>query len=567
MKLSIIVPVYNVEKYIDKCLYSIQKQTITDWECLLIDDGSTDKSGAICEYYSAKDKRFKVVHKFNSGVVDTRNLGIYLAKGDYIGFVDSDDFLDPARYQKALEAAESKQYDIVRCDLRQIKINGETTIWTLPKGEYDIKSKILLSTSAYDNSGVVQSIYKSELVKGHNLYFRDCDYGEDWLFNVEAFTHAGKLYSLGEPLYNYIRHENSLSKSDLDPKRYLRMLHALNKACEELDTVPNFIYFKDIVLNNFYTRKSTLSMRKNHIDYVVPFVDNSDPVWIEQYNKYSPVKKDLESNGVQRFRADTELFKYQFRGIEKYMPFVGVIHLLVSSKSQVPDWIDQSKIHIVEHKDFIPEKFLPTFNSSTIEMFLHNIPGLSEKFIYGNDDFYYTYDLKSKFYFDEKNNIISRLEPHPLSEGNNPPLWKKIFINSYNLAKFGTTDIQNNNNVYYVPPHIEQGMLKSKIAEIYKKFEKDILASCTRFRDPKNLNQYLFTNWLILNDQYKNGCHSYRNFNASAKKIDIINAVTNPNKDKVIRSFVLNDTGDTSNMEFLKTCLNKLLPNKSKYEK
>lgn len=94
-RISIIVPVYNVEKYLRECLDSISAQTFTDWECLLIDDGSPDKSGAICDEYAAKDIRFKVFHKPNGGVSSARNLGLDKARGEWVTFIDSDDFISP----------------------------------------------------------------------------------------------------------------------------------------------------------------------------------------------------------------------------------------------------------------------------------------------------------------------------------------------------------------------------------------------------------------------------------------------------------------------------------------
>ena len=94
-KISIIVPIYNVEKYLWKCLDSISAQTFTDWECLLIDDGSPDNSGAICDEYAVKDTRFKVFHKPNGGVSSARNLGLDMASGEWVTFIDSDDFISP----------------------------------------------------------------------------------------------------------------------------------------------------------------------------------------------------------------------------------------------------------------------------------------------------------------------------------------------------------------------------------------------------------------------------------------------------------------------------------------
>ena len=94
-KLSIIVPVYNVEQYLDKCIKSILNQTFKDFELILVDDGSIDNSGEICDEYAKKDSRVKVIHKKNGGLAAARNTGLIIARGDYVGFVDSDDWIEP----------------------------------------------------------------------------------------------------------------------------------------------------------------------------------------------------------------------------------------------------------------------------------------------------------------------------------------------------------------------------------------------------------------------------------------------------------------------------------------
>ena len=96
--ISVIVPVYNVEEYVEKCVLSIINQTYKNLEIILVDDGSTDNSGKICDEIAIKDNRIKVIHKKNGGLSDARNVGIDIAKGDYLGFVDSDDYIDPDMY-------------------------------------------------------------------------------------------------------------------------------------------------------------------------------------------------------------------------------------------------------------------------------------------------------------------------------------------------------------------------------------------------------------------------------------------------------------------------------------
>lgn len=564
MKLSIIVPVYNSEKYIEKCLDSILNQDLKDWECFLIDDGSTDKSGAICDFYAIKDSRFKVVHKYNGGVSETRNLGLLLAKGEWVGFVDSDDWIDENRFSLAISKAEEANVPIVKCDIQQIRKNGTTSIWSTPKGLYTIQDKRILSSPEYDNSSAVANVFNNNFLKQNHLQFRDCNYGEDWLFNVETYTLAGKLYSLEKPLYHYQRHDASLSTTKIDSFRYIKMLNTLDKVCSQYKDNENWKLFEDIVINNFYTRNSTKELRKGVIDYVMPFVDGADINWVEEYNKYSPEKIDPDINGMERYRANQQLLKYHFRGIEKQMPWIGVIHLLVASESQVPDWINRDKVHIITHDKFIDKEFLPTFNSSTIEMFLPKIKGLSDKFIYSNDDLYYVYTLKEKFYF-EDNKIKTLIEAHPIQKGEIMPVWKQLFVNSWNLIN-PDKKVNNMCYEYYVPPHIECGMLKSSLIEVWNKYSDKMKASCTRFRDKKNLNQYIYTFNEVAKGNYVKGVHSYRNFNTKVKEDVLRNAIQNPNENKVIRSFVLNDVGDTGIIKVLEEELGKLYPDKCKYE-
>ena len=121
--LSIIVPVYNVEQYLGKCLDSIKNQSFKDFEAILIDDGSTDGSGAICDEYAARDNRFKVIHQENKGVSNARNVGLELAIGQYFGLIDADDQIEPDMYENMISTAKEYMADIVTCDYRQINGN------------------------------------------------------------------------------------------------------------------------------------------------------------------------------------------------------------------------------------------------------------------------------------------------------------------------------------------------------------------------------------------------------------------------------------------------------------
>lgn len=124
MKLSIIVPVYNVEPYLHRCVDSILNQTFEDFELILVDDGSPDNCPAICDEYELKDSRVKVIHKINGGLSDARNAGIEIAQGDYLGFVDSDDSISSHMYQRLLDMAQKHNADLVACGILNLDQDG-----------------------------------------------------------------------------------------------------------------------------------------------------------------------------------------------------------------------------------------------------------------------------------------------------------------------------------------------------------------------------------------------------------------------------------------------------------
>lgn len=113
--ISVIVPVYKVEKFLDRCINSIIQQTFTNLEIILVDDGSPDRSGEICDEWKMKDKRIRVIHKENGGLSDARNKGLDVATGDYVAFIDSDDWIDPDMFQLLYDATQKYQADIAEC--------------------------------------------------------------------------------------------------------------------------------------------------------------------------------------------------------------------------------------------------------------------------------------------------------------------------------------------------------------------------------------------------------------------------------------------------------------------
>ena len=213
MKFSIIIPVYNVVPYIRECLDSVLAQTFTDWEAICVDDGSTDNSGAILDMYAARDKRFRVVHKVNEGVSSARNVGLEIAKGDIVMFLDSDDLLRECALADIVSAA-SGNPNIDFVVFRDVKFkDGALPTWPHDT-EIECKEENLASSvPAWLASVCVWgAAYRKEVVK--KLRFRDCVLGEDLVFFCEVLTRANMCSVLGRAEYANRLRQGSASRSE-----------------------------------------------------------------------------------------------------------------------------------------------------------------------------------------------------------------------------------------------------------------------------------------------------------------------------------------------------------------
>lgn len=274
------------------------------------------------------------------------------------------------------------------------------------------------------------------------------------------------------------------------------------------------------------------------IDLVILYVDSEDKNWQELYQKYAPQSADVQVTGKQRFRSNP-YFKYLFRGVEKYAPWINNIFLVVQSKSQVPLWINTNKIRIVLHEDFIPQEYLPVFSSQAIEMFLQNIPDLGEKFLYANDDTYITGDIKPEDFFTNDNKIKTSFSQAGYGSDIDMPLWKKAIINSGMMTNKEETEKLKSEGKYITPMHGMRPYLKSKMKEVYDLYNNEILNSISKFRAEKNFTVYLYDFYLrklglTLDKEYK---FSY--FYSLSPVSLICTAIINPQYYKTI---CINDT-------------------------
>lgn len=216
-KLSVIVPVYKVEPYIHKCVDSILEQTYTNLEVILVDDGSPDNCGKICDEYAAKDKRVKVIHKKNGGLSDARNAGIDISTGNIIGFIDSDDYIEARMYEEMINYMEHNNLDIVCADTNQVKGNKikfkprykKNYVWN----KQEALSEIL--NGNLDNAAW-NKIYKREIIG--NTRFPQGRVYEDVATIYKFIYNADKVGYLSKPYYYYVKRKGSIVTSGFNCK-------------------------------------------------------------------------------------------------------------------------------------------------------------------------------------------------------------------------------------------------------------------------------------------------------------------------------------------------------------
>ena len=204
-KVSVIVPIYKAEKYLRQCIESILAQSFTDWECILVDDGSPDNSGSICDEYTVKDSRIHVIHKENGGVSSARNVALGRITGKWLTFVDSDDCLYPNALQKWVEVAEQNNLDLIQChfnrEYKEGQVEGEATE-VLTAAQYADSENYLTC--------VWGTLFKSSIVKEHSLRFDEkVRLGEDQIFLLSHMQHCKRIQRIGDVLYFYRDNEQS----------------------------------------------------------------------------------------------------------------------------------------------------------------------------------------------------------------------------------------------------------------------------------------------------------------------------------------------------------------------
>lgn len=319
-KVSIIVPIYNVEKYIHRCIDSLINQTLADIEIILVDDESPDNCPKICDEYALKDTRIKVIHKKNEGLGLTRNAGIEIATGEYVAFIDSDDWVDLTMYETLYNTAQKEQCDTVYCSLQYYyssskivpfkEVNSEQFFhgrkevdnflldMLAPEPEYKSDVKYMVS--------VCKAIYSRDIIEKYHLRFisERKVASEDMIFHTQYLQIAQNVGFIPKYFYNYFQNTNSITHTYTESK-----IDRLKKFIIEIDSTfsqyfPKETYFIRLqrkalhYLRNALYIKYQMTKKESFIhqckEFSILCSDNTFQTFIKNYPyKLLPIKHKL----------------------------------------------------------------------------------------------------------------------------------------------------------------------------------------------------------------------------------------------------------------------------------
>ena len=309
--ISVIIPVYNIEKYLNRCIESIVAQTYTNIEIIIVDDGSTDDCPNICDYLKKKDSRIKVIHKINGGLSSARNAGMDIAKGKYIIFIDGDDTIDTEMFYEMINMSINNNVDVVMCDY--IRVNSEGI---LEKHTEDISSGLYLKEDIEKNIfdklimrecidyGPLLSVwicmYKLDFLKKYNIMFdSEIKWSEDNMFSaIVGYNLSSFYYMKGKYFYNYFRNDNSITTSY--KKDSWKVYELMNKKIKNsFDTNKDYDFSRQIQLHMIY--------------YALNCIGNINKFEPNFEEKYKRVKAIIDSEHLREiikgFKINQENYK------------------------------------------------------------------------------------------------------------------------------------------------------------------------------------------------------------------------------------------------------------------
>ena len=285
-KISVIVPVYKAEQYLPRCIDSILAQSFTDFELLLIEDGTPDNSGSICDEYAAKDERIRVFHNPNQGVSATREFGVQHAQGDFIQFVDSDDWIESSMFELMYDQAIQEQADIVGCNFTEVYKDHNHEV----RCYYETKDSFVCDIIASYWGVVWKHLVKRCLYIDNDIHFpKGINGGEDYIVCVKLFTNAKQVTCVDKSLYNYNRANESSIMSSFSQKKVKDQIDA---------TIVVEEYLKGACLIEKY--KKELDIRK--FSAKLPLLKESPKEWLKYFPESDYVTKIRKIGTITKIR-------------------------------------------------------------------------------------------------------------------------------------------------------------------------------------------------------------------------------------------------------------------------
>lgn len=476
----------------------------------------------------------QITADFNSDS-EAFNQALGKVNSEYLHFVIPGDEFDPSSYDNS----DLWTHDVEIFNFYRKKNNKKKFVDVFTES-IDYNNTDFTATLNY----TYNKLFKLEIIKKFNI-----SYLTQEQFNCQFLTKTKSFNFNNKSLLTHL--VNTYSESELTKVGDYKQFRELHRVCKNI-SVKERLY--------------DLFRRTLNIDFVFPYVDFNDPKWQKSYYRYLEIyknttEKNWEAGSAKtlasspiRYR-DRGFLKYLFRGIEKNLPWINKVHMIVARESQVPSWIDRTKVDIIFHDEFIPNELLPTFNSSEIEMFLPFLPRVSEKFIYGNDDLLCFKPCNPEEFFKDE------IPCYEMTTRTFNSKWPGdiLRLKAYNLIN----NIENNYITIATTAHSYVSYKKSWIKECFDEYKDKLLESCTRFREPKNFNQYVFSYYQAKRKEIKNIKQSIFSKNLRSSTLDNILK----ENFTLYQAICLND--DSLSQEDCNLIIKKmdsLLPNRSRFE-
>ena len=272
--ISIIVPIYNVDKYLEECIESLKNQTYKNLEIILINDGSTDESVKICEKYKEKDNRIVFINKNNGGAASAKNEGLKMATGDYITFVDSDDFIEPDMIEYMVNTIKKYNSDIVQCSFTNLYKNTEKFKQdTIVEQKISSKDFLELFLTKWDSSLFWNKLFKREVIE--NVFFKEGRCIDDEFFTYKCVINSKSIVTSNKIVYNYRMRKSGVMKSESSQKQILKdrvdymyeRYELVRKIYKDLDKsfLEHLLTYYLIISKDYYADEKLLDYMKNNL--------------------------------------------------------------------------------------------------------------------------------------------------------------------------------------------------------------------------------------------------------------------------------------------------------------